>query len=462
MESAGAESTRICHVVAMPYPGRGHINPMMNLCKLLVSKNKDILVTFVVTEEWLSFIGSEAKPDNIRFSSIPNVVPSERVRAADMTAFFDALMSQMEAPFERLLDRLEPSPRVILADTFLLWVVGLGNRRNIKVSSFWPMSASMFSIFQHFHLLAHNGHFPVNLSEKGMEHVDYIPGVSSTRLVDFPPLVAGADPRILHHTLEAFTLLPKAQCITFPSIYELEPHSIDVLRAEFSIPIYTVGPAIPYFHVRDKLSPSKNHGQLNYLEWLDCQPPNSVLYISLGSYIPVCSAQMDEIAAGLKMSGVSFLWVARGETEMLKEKCGDKGLVVPWCEQLRVLCHGSVGGFWSHCGWNSIREGVFGGVPFLALPLAIDQGINAKIVVEDWKVGWRVKKQDIDNVGEGLVKGDEIADLVKRFMDLGSEEGKEMRRRIGELQKISHDAIAEGTGSSEANINAFIRDICQY
>ena len=69
------ESTTICHVVAMPFPGRGHINPMMNLCKLLASRKPDILITIVVTEEWLGFIGSDAKPDNIQFASIPNVTP---------------------------------------------------------------------------------------------------------------------------------------------------------------------------------------------------------------------------------------------------------------------------------------------------------------------------------------------------------------------------------------------------
>ena len=52
----------VCHVVAMPYPGRSHINAMMNLCKLLASKTADILISFVVTEEWLGFISSEPKP----------------------------------------------------------------------------------------------------------------------------------------------------------------------------------------------------------------------------------------------------------------------------------------------------------------------------------------------------------------------------------------------------------------
>ncbi|KAG5567058.1 hypothetical protein RHGRI_002581 [Rhododendron griersonianum] len=74
MGSMNNHPTTVCHVVAMPFPGRGHINPMMSFCNLLVSKSEEILITFVVTEEWLGFLGSEPKPANIRFATIPNVI----------------------------------------------------------------------------------------------------------------------------------------------------------------------------------------------------------------------------------------------------------------------------------------------------------------------------------------------------------------------------------------------------
>lgn len=167
MDSLKANPATHCHIhiIAMPYPGRGHIYPMMNLCKILVSKNSNILVTFVVTEEWLGFIGSDPKPDNIRFSSIPNVIPSELVRAANFNAFIEATRTKLEAPFVQLLDRIElPPVTVILADTTLFWAVGVGNRRNIPVAAFWPSSPSMLMILQHFDLLVQNGHFTADIS----------------------------------------------------------------------------------------------------------------------------------------------------------------------------------------------------------------------------------------------------------------------------------------------------------
>ena len=96
MSSVKAKPTTQCHVVAMPYPGCGHINPMMNLCKTLASKNSNILVTFVVTEEWLGFINSNPKPDNIRFGTIPNVIPSELGCAVDINSFVKATMTKLE------------------------------------------------------------------------------------------------------------------------------------------------------------------------------------------------------------------------------------------------------------------------------------------------------------------------------------------------------------------------------
>ncbi|PQM41085.1 hypothetical protein Pyn_02027 [Prunus yedoensis var. nudiflora] len=208
MDSSKDQPTFVCHVVAVPYSGRGHINLMMNFCKLLASQKADILITFVLIEEWLGFIGSEAKPDNIQFATVPNVIPSELVRTADMDGVIEAIMTNMEAPFERLLGRPEQPPVLIVADTFLPWAIRVGNRRNVRAASFWPMPTSVFSVFQHFHLLAENGHFPVDLLERGNERVDYIPGVSSTRLVDLPHFMDGSFSNILSHIHEDFSWVP--------------------------------------------------------------------------------------------------------------------------------------------------------------------------------------------------------------------------------------------------------------
>ncbi|KAK4838335.1 hypothetical protein QYF36_012956 [Acer negundo] len=194
--------------------------------------------------QWLGFIGSEPKPDNIRFGTIPNVIPSELGRAKDFSGFVEAVATKIEAPFVELLDQFEYQVTAIVADNYLVWVPGFGNRRNIPVASLFTMSASVFSILHHFHLLEKNGHFPVELSERGQEIVDYIPGLPPTRLANLPKISSKQD---LHRALECLGEVSKAQYLLFTSVYELEAQVIDSLQAKFPFPVYAIGPAIPYF-----------------------------------------------------------------------------------------------------------------------------------------------------------------------------------------------------------------------
>ncbi|KAK3409782.1 hypothetical protein EUGRSUZ_J01869 [Eucalyptus grandis] len=431
-----------CHVVAMPFPALGHINPLMNLCKILASRAPHVTVTFVLTEEWLGFIGSDHKPSNISFATIPNVIPSERVRTQPSSEFTEAVYTKMEAPFEKVLDQLRPPPTLLVADMVLQWPVHVGNRRNIPMASFWPTAASNFSFLYHFQLLEQHGHLPQNLSEKGNDMVDYIPGIPPTRLTD---LVGGRSERMLQKMRSIVDLVHRTQYLLLSSVYEIESQTVDALKSSLSLPIYTVGPSIPYFTLQE--NPSSNSDSDYITKWLDRQLSSSVLFVSLGSLVAVSSSKMDAIAAGLRDSNERFLWVARDEASRLKELLpgGDSGIVVPWCDQLRVLTHPSVGGFWTHCGWNSIQEGIYAGLPFLTYPVAMDQDYNCKIIVDDWKVGWRVGKHD-------------IAGLVRKFMDPGDSESMEVRRRAKHLQELCHHAIGPD-GSSETNICTFIGDI---
>lgn len=285
--------------------------------------------------------------------------------------------------------------------------------------------------------------------------MDQISGLSSTHKADLWKVFEENDKRVMEILLDCISKVPKAHCLLFTSFYEFEPQMMETLKLEFPFPIYPIGPAIPYFELQKEPQVANNDGS-NYQQWLDSQPADSVLYISLGSFLSVSASQMDEIASGLQNSGIRFLWVARGEAPRLKKQCGEKGLVVPWCEQLKVLCHSSVGGFWSHCGWNSTLEAVFAGIPMLTFPLFLDQNPNSTLIVDDWKIGCRVKRTKVGT--ETLIVKEEISEIVQRFMDLSSSEGKQMRDRAKELKEICHRAIGEG-GSSHRNLDEFIRSI---
>ena len=121
--------------------------------------------------------------------------------------------------------------------------------------------------------------------DRGDELVDYIPGVPTTRVVDLPTFMYGNGPEVLHRTMEGLSSLSKAQYLLFASIYDLESEAIETLKAKLPFPVYPIGPAIPYFELQKNSCLTDGHIGVNYFQWLDSQPTNSVLYVSLGSFI---------------------------------------------------------------------------------------------------------------------------------------------------------------------------------
>ncbi|CAM0954873.1 unnamed protein product [Alopecurus aequalis] len=450
-----------CHVVAVPYPGRGHVNAMLNLCRLLAARN-GVSATVVVTEEWLGLLGgrpSAAGAARVRLETIPNVVPSEHGRAADMDGFFEAVNTRMEAPFERLLDRLDP-PTAIVADTFLPWAVCVGNRRGVPVCILSPLNATMFSLHYHFDRLpvaAGGGASPLSDDSDGADSClieSYIPGLKSIRLTDLEP--THSNKIALNMILQPYAHVRKAQCIIFTSFYEFESTAIDSLRRELPCPVFAVGPCIPFMALQEHSANSEEE-QGGYMAWLDAQPVNSVLYVSFGSFLPVSSTQVDEIAIGLAQSNVRFLWVLRDACSRVQDLiCGSNCVVVPWSDQLKVLCHPSVGGFFTHCGMNSTLEAVHAGVPMLTLPIAIDQPVNSRLITDVWKIGYSIKEKIR---ADGVIRREEISKTVNRLMNCDDGEGTRMRASL--LKEASHDATEVG-GSSHKDITSFINYISEF
>ncbi|KAI3844659.1 hypothetical protein MKX03_026761, partial [Papaver bracteatum] len=307
------------------------------------------------------------------------------------------------------------------------------------------------------------------------ELIDYIPGVSPIRLADLPPPLDYSRQQTLSGLLAGVSAVRKAKCFLITSHHELEPQVTKALMEVLPVPVYPVGPSIPFPVILEdgRDTTTKIHKHVNieehkYLKWLDCQPDNSVLFVSFGSFLSTSSEQMEEIQAGLRESGVRYLVVSRGgqgdeisnsaaDIDSDNEMANTQFFVVPWCDQLRVLCHSSVGGFWTHCGWNSTLEGVYAGVPMLTFPVGLDQPTNSKLIVDDWKNGMKVMKE----VGANkLVKRDEITMTVKKFMNSrgNDEESIKMRTRSTELKESCRNALAKG-GSSDINLDEFIKTI---
>lgn len=153
---------------------------------------------------------------------------------------------------------------------------------------------------------------------------------------------------------------------------ELEMDALAVVVGAHDV--LPIGPVLPSGDV----SGIFKQDDADYMEWLDAKPENSVVYVSFGSLATMAREQLDELLRGLEESGRPYLCVIRKDikaalaeaeaAEMPHERLIKNGMVVEWCDQVRVLSHPVVGCFVTHCGWNSVLESVASGVPMVCVP----------------------------------------------------------------------------------------------
>ncbi|KAK7353995.1 hypothetical protein VNO80_19451 [Phaseolus coccineus] len=190
--------------------------------------------------------------------------------------------------------------------------VAIARRMDIPVALLWTMSASFFLSLRQLGSLVRNGALKADRLDDWEEH---IPGICPAKLADLGTVLRENELRFLQLELECISVVPKADCLLFKS-WKLRV--IDSLRAMFHFPIYPI--AFPYIKPEASHSVSYTDYNFDYLNWLDSQPAMSLMYISLGSFLCVSCAQMNEIVYALKTSGVRYLWVLVEKFSWLKEK----------------------------------------------------------------------------------------------------------------------------------------------
>lgn len=225
-------------------------------------------------------------------------------------------------------------------------------------------------------------------------------------------------------------------------------------------PVLTIGPTVPSKYLDKRIQNDDEYGLDLYtldatisLNWLTTKPPRSVIYVAFGSMADLSNKQMEELAWGLQTSNFNFLWVVRvSEQAKLPQSflqdLGDKGLIVNWSPQVKLLQDEAIGCFFSHCGWNSTIEALSLGVPMVGMPQWTDQPPNAKLVEDFWKVGVRVKVNE-----EGIVSREEIKNCIREVME--GERSREIRRNCEKWKELAIEAISEG-GTSDKNIDEFV------
>lgn len=234
----------------------------------------------------------------------------------------------------------------------------------------------------------------------------------------------------------------------FNTFRALEGAYLDNIQGQFgNRRIFAVGP-LGYGRVGSDLE-----GGSDVLRWLDrWDEDGSVLYVCFGSQTLMRKDQMEALAFGLERSGIRFVWVVKvpSTVEQIEEGYGlvpegfedrvsDRGIVVKgWAPQIAILGHRVVGGFLSHCGWNSVLEAVVAGVGILGWPMEADQFVNAKLLVEDMGVAVRVC-EGLDTVPDP----NKLGRVISRIMSGDSPQKKRAKLMKEEvLRAVSKDGIS--------------------
>ncbi|XP_060170646.1 flavonol 3-O-glucosyltransferase UGT89B1-like [Lycium barbarum] len=224
--------------------------------------------------------------------------------------------------------------------------------------------------------------------------------------------------------------------------------------------VWSVGPVLLQDDEEDNSSvPSQRGGEI--LSWLDTCDDNSVVYVCFESQAVLTNRQMEELAKGLKRSGLKFIWSTKGHVSTdhgkipygLEDQVAGRGMVIrEWAPQVLILRHQAVSVFLTHCGWNSILEGLVAGVTMLAWPMGADQFVNANLIVDELKVAVRVC--------EGAKTVPNSEELVGFLAEVVGLEGKgaELKARVSELRKAALNGI-KGGGSSFENLEEFIKHL---
>ncbi|KNA14205.1 hypothetical protein SOVF_109730 [Spinacia oleracea] len=478
------------HVVIFPLPIQGPVNCMLKLADLILSlSNSAVSVTFVVTDfihrRLIHHSTTAARlGKNFRFETVPDGLgdggdddenPRGLYQLADMT---NTLQGQAQAEGSRLRAVLaygaaEPGLKkavtCIIADGFYGCMVDVAKELGVPLVYFETISPCGLWTYLCVPNMLRTRDLPFQGENDLDAAITSVPGMEAyLRRRDLPSFCRAYDPKnpIIQLVLNQVKNFPKAQGHILNTFDELEGDYFHNLRA-LCPNLYNIGPLHLNLKCRLKQKSTKSISNTLWqedrqcLEWLDAQPRKSVLFVSIGSLASMTKDQLMEIWYGLLNSKTRFLWVRRpgsiiddeGGKEAavpieVVEGTKERGCVVSWAPQEEVLGHEAIGGFLTHCGWNSTLESIVGGVPMICWPFFVDQQVNSRVVTEVWKIGLDMNKDECDRVV--------VEEMIKELM--GTTRREEFLARAGVMAKLAAQAVDVG-GSSYNSLNRLIDDI---
>ncbi|XP_045793673.1 UDP-glycosyltransferase 83A1-like [Trifolium pratense] len=433
------------HFLVIPFPILGHVNPLMQFSQVLA--NYGCKITFVHTE----FNHNRSKTggprqENIKLVTLPDGLEPEDDRS-DLKKIMSSMKSTMPNKLPKLIEDINALDgnnnkiNCIIGTFNMGWALEVGHKLGIKGALLCPASATSLACAVGIPKLIEDEIVDSEGNPTKKQEIQISPNIPIIDTTTFP--WHGLGKFLFEHIVQEIqTIINFGEWWICNTTYDLEPGVFSISQK-----FLPIGPLMS----NDNNKSSIWQEDTTCLDWLDKQPPQSVIYVSFGSLVVMDQNQFNELALGLDLLDKTFLWVVRPSNDNKvnytypNDFHGNKGKIVSWAPQRKILNHPSIACFISHCGWNSTIEGVHAGVPFLCWPFISDQFLNKSYICDVWEIGLELEKDD-----NGFISRHEVRKKVDQVLS-----DDDIKTKCLKMKKITINNIEEG-GQSSHNLKKFI------
>ncbi|XP_061341303.1 putative UDP-rhamnose:rhamnosyltransferase 1 [Gastrolobium bilobum] len=436
-----AENT--IHVMMVPWSAFGHLIPFFKLSIALAKAG--VHVSFIST------------PKNIqRLPKLPSTLShlvdlvELPLPSLDKELLPEGAEATVDVPFEKIqylklaYDQLQHAvkqllvnqlPDWIICDFSPHWMVDIAKEFEVKLIFYSVLSAVEVAFFGP--PVTRKARISLESFTVPPEWVTF-PSSVAFRRHEAIALYAGAN-EVNASGVSDFERLDKitdaSKAVIFRSCYEIEGEYLNVYQKLVGKPVIPVG-LLP---VERPEAGIVDGSWCKISEWLDKQASKSVVFVGFGSECKLSKDQVFEIALGLEVSELPFLWALRKPSwanndhdslpSGFNDRTSKRGLVcMGWVPQQEILAHPSIGGSLFHSGWGSVIETLQFGHSLVVLPFVIGQPLVARFLV-DKGLAIEVKRNE-----DGSFTGNDIAKSLRQAMVL--EEGEKLRIKTREAAAI--------------------------
>lgn len=429
------------NVAVFAFPVGTHAAPLFSFIRQISTAAPGLKFFFFSTAESnASTFPKEETLDRITPCHVSNGLPEGYIFNGNPVELAGYFVKSLPENFKEAMAEMGTTFHAFITDAFYWFVSDFAEELRVPWLPLWTSGPRP--------LLVHveTDQFRQHLRGEPLDKtLDFVPEFSQIRGSDLPDdIVSGnMDSPFAEMTYKMGLALPRATAVLVNSFDDLEPAIVNMLKSRFH-KFLNVGPFC--LTLPPKLFDDDPH---DCIGWLNAQEEEaSVAYISFGSVGMLPPQELVALAEALEELGTPFLWSFRGNLDQLLPKhfldyttTKNKGKIVPWVPQLKVLQHPSIGVFVTHCGWNSVLESIVCGVPLIARPIFGEQKLNSRIVEALWGTGLGIQG--------GILTKDVMLEALKLI--LCSEQGGNMRKKI-EVHKQHAFKAAEGSSTENFKI----------